>query len=70
MYNLPVATPLFPVDAFLRDVAARTEGWLEALLDARAPQGPAELWEAIRSAVLGGGKRLREILAARKIAPA
>jgi len=52
----------FPIDSYLRSVAARVEGWIEALLAARAPQGPAHLWAAMRYALLGGGKRLRPAL--------
>jgi farnesyl diphosphate synthase/geranylgeranyl diphosphate synthase type II len=52
----------FPAEEYLSAVAARTERWLEALLSARAPLGPPELWEAIRYAVMGGGKRLRPAL--------
>lgn len=52
----------FPIDSYLAGVAARVEAWTEALLAARAPQGPAELWDAFRYALLGGGKRLRPAL--------
>jgi geranylgeranyl pyrophosphate synthase len=52
----------FSVHAYLGAVAARVEGWLEALLAARAPLGPAPLWEAVRYAALSGGKRLRPAL--------
>ena len=58
---MTVSAPL-PVDEYLRSVAARVEGWLSALLEARAPLGPAPLWEAVRYALLGGGKRLRPAL--------
>jgi farnesyl diphosphate synthase/geranylgeranyl diphosphate synthase type II len=52
----------FPVEEFLRAVAARVEPRLAALADARAGKGPARLVEAIRYALLGGGKRLRPAL--------
>ncbi len=52
----------FDIDEYLRAVAARVEGWLSALLEERAPLGPADLWRAVRYAVLGGGKRLRPAL--------
>lgn len=52
----------FAVDEYLRSVARRVDGWLDALLASRAPLGPADLWEAIRYAALGGGKRLRPAL--------
>jgi geranylgeranyl pyrophosphate synthase len=62
MYKVLTVSDPFPVDEYLRSVAARVEGWLSALLDARAPLGPAQLWEAVRYALLGGGKRLRPAL--------
>ncbi len=46
----------------LRSVARRVEPRLAALADARAGRGPAKLVEAIRYALLGGGKRLRPAL--------
>ena len=52
----------FPVDQYLRGVAARVEPRLAALADARAGKGPARLIEAMRHALLGGGKRLRPAL--------
>jgi geranylgeranyl pyrophosphate synthase len=51
-----------PIEAYLRGVAARVEPRLAALADARAGPGPARLVEAIRYALLGGGKRLRPAL--------
>jgi farnesyl diphosphate synthase/geranylgeranyl diphosphate synthase type II len=51
-----------PVEAYLRAVAARVEPRLAALADARAGKGPPRLVEAIRYALLGGGKRLRPAL--------
>ncbi len=51
-----------PVEQYLRGVAARVEPRLAALADARAGKGPARLVEAIRYALLGGGKRLRPAL--------
>jgi len=56
-----VAEP-FPLEAYLQDVAARVEGELRRALDAGARGGPARLWEAMRYAVLGGGKRVRPAL--------
>jgi farnesyl diphosphate synthase/geranylgeranyl diphosphate synthase type II len=50
------------VEDYLRGVAARVEPRLAALADARAGKGPARLVEAIRYALLGGGKRLRPAL--------
>jgi farnesyl diphosphate synthase/geranylgeranyl diphosphate synthase type II len=52
----------FAVQDYLRAVAARVEPRLAALADERARQGPARLVEAIRYALLGGGKRLRPAL--------
>jgi farnesyl diphosphate synthase/geranylgeranyl diphosphate synthase type II len=54
--------PELPVEEVLRGVAARVEPRLAALADARAGRGPARLVEAIRYALLGGGKRLRPAL--------
>ena len=51
-----------PVEDYLRGVAARIEPRLSALADARAGQGPARLVDALRYALLGGGKRLRPAL--------
>jgi farnesyl diphosphate synthase/geranylgeranyl diphosphate synthase type II len=53
----------FPVEDYLRRVAARVEPRLAALADARAGKGPPRLVEALRYALLGGGKRLRPALA-------
>jgi len=52
----------FTVEENLRKVAARVEPRLAALVDARAGRGPARLLEAVRYALLGGGKRLRPAL--------
>jgi len=46
----------------LGSVARRVEARLAALADERARHGPARLAEAIRYALLGGGKRLRPAL--------
>jgi len=58
----PTLSDPFPIDSYLAAVAARVERWIVALLEARAPQGPAGLWAAFRYALLGGGKRLRPAL--------
>jgi farnesyl diphosphate synthase/geranylgeranyl diphosphate synthase type II len=50
------------VQETLRSVAERVERDLARLADARAGKGPARLVEAIRYALLGGGKRLRPAL--------
>ncbi|HET7826019.1 MAG TPA: polyprenyl synthetase family protein, partial [Anaeromyxobacter sp.] len=55
-------TPQPPIEPFLSSVAARVEPRLAALADARAGKGPARLVEAIRYALLGGGKRIRPAL--------
>jgi farnesyl diphosphate synthase/geranylgeranyl diphosphate synthase type II len=52
----------FPVESYLTSVASRVEARLAALADERAGKGPARLVEAIRYALLGGGKRLRPAL--------
>lgn len=54
--------PASNVEAHLASVAARLEPRLAALADARAGHGPARLVDAIRYALLGGGKRLRPAL--------
>ena len=53
---------VFSVDAYLSSVAGRVEGFLAELLSTRSQSGPGELWEAVRHALLGGGKRLRPAL--------
>ncbi len=53
----------FPIEDCLGSVARRVEGQLARLADERAGQGPRALVEAIRYALLGGGKRLRPALA-------
>jgi geranylgeranyl pyrophosphate synthase len=50
------------VENTLAAVAARVEARLAALADLRAGKGPPRLVEAIRYALLGGGKRLRPAL--------
>ena len=55
----------FAIEPLLRSVAERLEPRLAALADARAAAGtraPARLVEAVRYALLGGGKRLRPAL--------
>ena len=54
--------PDLPVESALAAVAARVEPRLAALAGARAGKGPPRLVEAIRYALLGGGKRLRPAL--------
>jgi farnesyl diphosphate synthase len=59
-----LATPSFPLR--LQAVATAVEGTLEALLSDAAPASelarPSRLLDAMRHAVLGGGKRLRPFL--------
>jgi geranylgeranyl pyrophosphate synthase len=50
------------IEATLRGVAERVERELARLADARAAAGPRRLADAIRYALLGGGKRLRPAL--------
>jgi farnesyl diphosphate synthase/geranylgeranyl diphosphate synthase type II len=52
----------FAVEEYLRSIASRVEPRLAAVADARAGKGPARLVEAIRYALLSGGKRLRPAL--------
>jgi geranylgeranyl pyrophosphate synthase len=54
--------PALAIEPYLRAVAARVEPRLAALADARVGQGPDRLVEALRYALLGGGKRLRPAL--------
>jgi farnesyl diphosphate synthase/geranylgeranyl diphosphate synthase type II len=55
-------SPDFPIEDWVRSVARRVERDLDRLVDGRAAEGPVRLVEAIRYAVLGGGKRLRPAL--------
>jgi geranylgeranyl pyrophosphate synthase len=50
------------IEPLLTSIARRVEPRLAALADARAGKGPARLVEAIRYALLGGGKRIRPAL--------
>ncbi len=50
------------MEEYLQSVAARVEPRLAALAAERAGKGPTRLLEAIRYALLGGGKRLRPAL--------
>jgi farnesyl diphosphate synthase/geranylgeranyl diphosphate synthase type II len=54
--------PGFPIEAYLRSISERVTPRLEALASERAAAGPARLAEAVRYALLGGGKRLRPAL--------
>ncbi len=61
-YNRPALAAELPIDAYLRSVAGRVEAELERLAGERAGKGPRALVDAIRYALLGGGKRLRPAL--------
>jgi farnesyl diphosphate synthase/geranylgeranyl diphosphate synthase type II len=61
-YKVTALSPDFDIVSYVRSVAARVEPRLAALADARAGLGPARLVDAIRYALLGGGKRLRPAL--------
>lgn len=52
----------FPIEPYLRSVVDRVEPRLAALAEERSDKGPPRLVEAIRYALLGGGKRLRPAL--------
>ncbi|MFT3917236.1 MAG: polyprenyl synthetase family protein [Anaeromyxobacteraceae bacterium] len=54
--------PDLSIEAYLHEVAGRVEPRLAALADERAGKGPPRLAEAVRYALLGGGKRLRPAL--------
>lgn len=57
-----MSAPASNVEEFLRRVAARVDPELARLADARLARGPARVVEAVRYALLGGGKRLRPAL--------
>ena len=52
----------FPIEEYLRAVAGRVEAELGRAAAARVAAGPPRLGEALRYALLGGGKRLRPAL--------
>ncbi len=52
----------FPVEGFLRSIAARVDGLLRQVAEKRAGTAAARLGEAVGYALLGGGKRLRPAL--------
>jgi farnesyl diphosphate synthase/geranylgeranyl diphosphate synthase type II len=56
-------TGAFPIEEYLRSTAARVEGELRRVVEARRRAGPPRLAEAFAHALLGGGKRLRPALA-------
>jgi farnesyl diphosphate synthase/geranylgeranyl diphosphate synthase type II len=55
-------TPPFAIEPYLRAVSARVDAGLGALAEQRRGAGPERLVEAVRYALLGGGKRLRPAL--------
>jgi len=57
-----VAPAGFPIEDYLRSVAARVEAALRRAAEEQARSGPARLAEALSYALLGGGKRLRPAL--------
>jgi geranylgeranyl pyrophosphate synthase len=61
-YKVRPVQESFAIEPYLRAVAERVERDLGVLADARAGRGPAKLVDAIRYALLGGGKRLRPAL--------
>jgi farnesyl diphosphate synthase/geranylgeranyl diphosphate synthase type II len=52
----------FAIEPYLKDVSARVDAGLAALAEERRGRGPERLVEAIKYALLGGGKRLRPAL--------
>ncbi len=56
-----MATP-FAIEPYLKDVAARVDAGLAALAEERRGLGPDRLVDAMKYALLGGGKRLRPAL--------
>ena len=64
----PIEAPELGLSEYLKEARRRVEGALAAYLPAPTPEGspgrpPARLAEAMRYSLLGGGKRLRPILA-------
>jgi geranylgeranyl pyrophosphate synthase len=54
--------PDFAIEPYLQAISARVEAGLARLAEERRGAGPERLVEAIRYALLGGGKRLRPAL--------
>lgn len=52
----------FAIEPYLKDVSARVEAGLSALVEERRGHGPDRLVDAMRYALLAGGKRLRPAL--------
>jgi geranylgeranyl pyrophosphate synthase len=52
----------FPIDQYLRNVAARVDAQLAALAEGCGRGGPPRLAAAVAHALVGGGKRLRPAL--------
>jgi geranylgeranyl pyrophosphate synthase len=52
----------FSIEGYLRAIAERVEPRLAALAESRRGRGPDRLTDALRYALLGGGKRLRPAL--------
>ncbi len=52
----------FAIESYLKDVSARVDAGLAALAEERRGLGPERLVEAMKYALLGGGKRLRPAL--------
>jgi farnesyl diphosphate synthase/geranylgeranyl diphosphate synthase type II len=57
-------SPDFRIEDYVGAVASRVERELDRLVESREADGPVRLVEAIRYALLGGGKRLRPALVA------
>ncbi len=55
-------SPDFAIEPYLRDVSSRVDAGLSALAETRRGRGPERLVDAIKYALLGGGKRLRPAL--------
>jgi farnesyl diphosphate synthase/geranylgeranyl diphosphate synthase type II len=61
-YKVSTLLQDFPIDRYLGAVAARVDARLASLAGERSGRGPPRLVEAVRYALLGGGKRLRPAL--------
>ncbi|HET9553883.1 MAG TPA: polyprenyl synthetase family protein [Anaeromyxobacteraceae bacterium] len=57
-----MAPPTFAIEPYLRSVGARVDAGLAALAEERRGRAPERLVDAMKYALLGGGKRLRPAL--------
>jgi farnesyl diphosphate synthase/geranylgeranyl diphosphate synthase type II len=62
MLEGPTVSDPFAIEPYLRSVSARVEAGLTVLVESRRDLAPARLVDAMKYALLGGGKRLRPAL--------